>query len=238
MLQAIPLVDRRQHPRAQLSLPLRLRWLGPFRSEIEITQSLDVSREGLLFYRPEPCPLRSRVWATLPFDLGEESPQPETPGRVVRLKKTRTGGYLVGVHLENPRRRRAVSFWPERRASPRVPLSLPIGIRTEGEPWSEESVTVDVSDVGLRFPSARVYSVGDSLRVKLSWGKWEYEGEILAHVARVSAAVEATDAPFADIAIALEGHGKLAAIERTARRHFLSEPNRRGTALASVRFLR
>jgi hypothetical protein len=234
MLQAIPLVDRRQHPRAQLSLPLRLRWLSPFRSEIEITQSVDVSREGLLFYRPEPCPLHSRVWATLPFEVGEESPQPETPGRVVRLKKTQTGGYLVGVHLENPRRRRSVSFWPERRASPRVPLSLPIGIRTDGEPWSEESVTVDVSDVGLRFPSARVYSVGDSLRVKPSWGK----GEILAHVARVSAAVEATDAPFSDIAIAWEGHGKPAAIERTTRRHVLSEPNRRGTPFASLRSLR
>ncbi len=234
MLQAIPLVDRRQHPRAQLSLPLRLRWLGPFRSEIEITQSVDVSREGLLFYRPEPCPLHSRVWATLPFELGEESPQPETPGRVLRLKKTRIGGYLVGVHLENPRRRRAVSFWPERRASPRVPLSLPIGIRTDGEPWSEESVTLDVSDVGLRFPSARVYSVGDPLRVKLSWGK----GEILAHVARVSGAAEATDAPFADIAIAWGGHGKLAANERTTQRHFLREPNRRGTVSASLRSLR
>src|SRR5579863_3744699 len=73
-------VDLRKHPRAQLKLPARIRWHGPIGMRLEITQTVDVSRDGMLFHRSEACDRLARMWVAFPFDPeGGPVTQPETP---------------------------------------------------------------------------------------------------------------------------------------------------------------
>lgn len=53
----------------------------------------------------------------------------------------------------------------ERRTSPRRPLALPIRVRPEHIPWFEETMTLDISNEGLRFLSSREYEPGQHLIV-------------------------------------------------------------------------
>ncbi len=62
--------DLRKHPRAQLKLPARIRWHGPIGMRLEITETTDVSRDGMLFHRGEPCDRMARMWVAFPFDPG------------------------------------------------------------------------------------------------------------------------------------------------------------------------
>lgn len=187
MFRPAPVLERRRRPRAQLNLPVRLRWLGPFRTVVEIAKTMDTARDGFLFYRPEECPLNVRVWVTLPFDSEDPGTQPETPGRVVRVHYTPRGGHLVAVRFERPLIHNGEFNFAERRASPRVPLSVPIRVRTGVSPWAEETMTLDLAHGGARLETVRLYSPGDVLRVKLSCGKWTGAGEIRAEVERVEA---------------------------------------------------
>ncbi len=154
---------------------------------IEIARTMDTARDGLLFYRPEECPVNVRVWVTLPFDSGDPGTQPETPGRVARVHYTPRGGHLVALHFERPLVHNGEFHFTERRTSPRVPLSVPIRVRTGINPWAEDTMTLDVADGGARLETVRLYSPGDVLRVKLSCGKWAGVGEIRAEVERVEA---------------------------------------------------
>ena len=49
MPESVSPVDLRKSPRARLHLPARIRWLGPLGMRLEITETIDVSREGLLY---------------------------------------------------------------------------------------------------------------------------------------------------------------------------------------------
>ena len=177
--------EQRRHPRAQLRLPVRLRWLGPFSSHFEICQTLDVSRSGLLISRPEASQDQSRVWVTFPFEIDAPGPQPETPARVVRAKTTANGNQLVALELEPLTHPLASSFEGERRKDPRVPLAVPISVRAAGVPWAEEAMTLDVSSSGVRFETSRLYNEGDKLRVRLNLNGWTRRGEFSALVVRV-----------------------------------------------------
>lgn len=177
--------ERRKHPRAQLQLPVRLRWVGPFGSQLEFCRSVDASRSGLLIYRPEASQDHLRVWVTFPYDSGASEPQPETPARVVRTRTTPSGEQLVALELESPARRPVPLLGLERRASARAPLAIPISVRPAGAPWPEEAMTLEVSNSGVLFESSRLFDVGEEVRVKLSFGDWGRNGDVPARVVRV-----------------------------------------------------
>lgn len=187
MLRAAPVLERRLHPRAQLNLPVRMRWLGPFRTVIEIAQTVDVGRGGFLFLRPEECPLNVRVWVTLRFDSEDPGTQPEIPGRTVRVHTTPAGRHGVAVRFERPRADNGAFFFQERRTCRRVPLSVPVRVRADSSPWAEEIMTLDVADGGVRLETAWLYSPGEILHVGLPYGKSAHTGDIKAEVERVEA---------------------------------------------------
>jgi len=190
----------RRHPRAQLQLPVRIRWPCPLGMRLEVTHTFDVSRGGLLVYRIDPCELQARVWVAFPFDSAAAmSAQPETPARVVRVERVAKGACRVALHLESPPRSAPRPRAEERRSSERIPFALPIFVRAAGTPWPEESMTQDISRAGARFLAARICSQGDQLLATLSWGEWARAGEIPARVVRVvSHADPPGAAPLAD----------------------------------------
>lgn len=184
MSRAALLVEERQHPRARLRLPVRLRWVGPLGSLLEVSQTVDASRSGLLVYLADSCMEGTRVWVTFPFDPAATEVQPEMPARVVRVERTPSGGHLAALQLET--RPRTTCLLPfERRKKPRVPLGLPVRVRLADTVWPEETMTLDVSEGGLAIESARLCQPGDRVRVQLPNGQWTRSGEspaIIVHV--------------------------------------------------------
>jgi hypothetical protein len=173
----------------QLNLPVRLRWLAPLGQLTEVTETLDVSRGGLLVNRPEPCGVSAALWVTFPFDPTLELVQPETPACVVRVKDTPAGGHWVGIAFNLPERHAAPACAGDvdRRRRERVRLALPIRVWLAGSPWPEETMTVDVSEDGVLFCTARMYSVGDAVRVGLPPGILRRQpAQVPARVVRVA----------------------------------------------------
>jgi len=187
MLHAAELTEQRRHLRAQLNLPVRLRWLGPLGPVMEVTETLDVSRDGLLFWRTEPTPLNAKVWVTFPYHPDETDTQPETPARVARVKDTPAGGHLVAVEFETERQHPAGAVQPDQRRSKRFALALPVRVRLPGRPWPEETMTIDVSDGGVLFRTSRLYAVGDTVQIALPYGRWASRGEVTGRVIRIQA---------------------------------------------------
>ncbi len=150
---------------------------------LELTESVDLSRDGLLIHRQKPCELHSRVWIVWPFEPeAAGSVVPETPGRIARVVPDHAGGYWVGVRLEHPVQRPAEQ---ERRRAERVPLALPIFLRLAGTPWPEESMTHDLSPRGVRFETPHLYLVGQEVIAQIPWGDWSTKGQIHGRVVRV-----------------------------------------------------
>lgn len=181
------LVEQRKHPRAVLRLPARIRWQGPLGMRLEVTQTINVSREGVLLYRDEDSlALMSRVWIAFPFEASSNADaQPETPARIVRVDPEPNGGYRVGLQLRSAHRGVPPAGRPERRASTRVPFSLPIFVRPAESPWPEESMTHDFSRSGMRFETSHIYTIGETVLAKIPWGEWAKAGEISGRVVRV-----------------------------------------------------
>ena len=185
MFRPPPSLDLRKHPRALLQMPVRIRWHGALGTRLETTHTIDVSREGLLVQRAEPCEVEARIWVAFPYYPKEgTSVQPETPATVVRVERDAVGGFRVALRFDSPRRapRPVVK---ERRKHPRIPFALPIFVRPVGTPWPEESMTRDVSRAGARFETSHIYSTGDEVLAKIPWGDWEGSGEIRGRVVRV-----------------------------------------------------
>jgi len=181
------LVEQRRHPRAHLALPARLRWQGPLGMRLELTETIDVARDGVLVHRGEDSlALMSRVWIVFPFDADDSAPaQPETPAHIVRVEQKSAGGYRVALQLEQPRRQSRVPFQRERRATPRVQFSLPIFVRPAATPFPEESMTRDFSRSGVLFETSHIYTAGEDVLAKVAWGEWAKAGEIAGRVFRV-----------------------------------------------------
>src|ERR1700722_14905642 len=113
-------IELRKHPRAQLKLPVRIRWQGSLGMRLEITETIDVSRGGLLIRRNDPHPAPSRVWVAFPFNpVAAGAVQPETPARIVRSEPHPSGGYRLALRLELPPRVGARARGSERRQTPR-----------------------------------------------------------------------------------------------------------------------
>jgi hypothetical protein len=180
-------VELRKHPRAQLKLPVRIRWRGPIGMRLEITETVDVSRDGMLFHRSEACDRQARMWVAFPFDpAAGAATQPETPARVVRVEPdAKDGGHWIAVKFENVARSPQLPAGRERRGSERIPFALPIFVRLAGTPWPEEFMTQDISQHGTRFETSHIYAPGDKVLAKIPWGEWSKTGEVAGRVVRV-----------------------------------------------------
>lgn len=185
--------EQRRATRAQLNLPVRIRWQGPLGQSIEIAETLDVSRTGVLFYRTQPMHVAERLWVTYPFS--KESPaQPETPARVVRVKTTPGGGQLVALELKPLPRSTPAGLAASRRRTTRTAVALPLTIRPLNMPWGEEAMTLDVSDAGIRVTTTRQYQVGETVRVSLAAGRWAIaHGELPARIVRIDAVPDSVE---------------------------------------------
>lgn len=186
MIEPVKTVEQRKHPRAQLKLPVRVRWRGPLGMRLESTHTVDVAREGISLHRVEPCEVHSCVWLAMPYNSKLASVvQPEIPARVVRVEKEADGGFHVALHLPSDARNSARPMGRERRAFARTPSALPIFVREGGSAWPEECMTQNIARCGGRLEAMHRHERGDTVFVKIPWGEWEQAGEIAARVVRV-----------------------------------------------------
>ncbi len=188
----------REHHRVRIRLPARLRWTTPFGQKIELSETMDVSRGGLLLSSRELHAAGMSLWVTFPYDASLPEGQPEVLSRVVRCSELSPAPrtFAMAIHFEGPacssnghRARRD----PERRSSPRRLLAIPIRVRQENVPWFEETMSLDFSPRGMRFRSHREYDAGELLRIALedaSSTSWPGSGEFRAKVVRVSPAAD------------------------------------------------
>src|SRR2546425_4551079 len=77
-------MDRREHRRVRMSLPVRLRWAAPLGQRIELSETFDVSRGGLLVFTKVPHVTGVPLWVTFPYDASPPDGQPEVLTHVVR----------------------------------------------------------------------------------------------------------------------------------------------------------
>jgi len=77
-------MDSREHRRVRMRLPVRLRWTTPFAQKIELGESIDVSRGGLLVSTKEPHASGVPLWVTFPYDASLGDGQPEMLARIIR----------------------------------------------------------------------------------------------------------------------------------------------------------
>jgi hypothetical protein len=185
--------DQRRLVRAPLSLPVRIRWLGPFGLETEITQTVNASRAGLLILTMHQHGEGSPVWVTFPYDSERTSAEPEIPGSVTRCISSPEGTHAIGIKFQ---RNRQLFMRFDRRQNPRVPLALLIRVTQSDRdpsgsyphavaPWPEETMTMDVSPNGLRFCTLRLYAADQHISVSLPDGRWLDGGKKRARVVRV-----------------------------------------------------
>src|SRR5437667_11331965 len=77
-------MDSREHRRVRMRLPVRMRWTTPFGQKIELGQSIDVSRSGLLVSTKEFHTPGVALWGTFPYDASLSDAQPKTLARAAR----------------------------------------------------------------------------------------------------------------------------------------------------------
>ena len=198
-------MDRREHHRAQLRLPVRIRWNTPFGQKTEVCKTLDISRGGLLVPCQDAHAPGVGLWVTFPYDSSLGDGQPEMLAKVVRVGPARNGNgnrsmgeglneRAVALRFTLPSHPEANGHGrgkePERRDSPRRALALPVRVRPEHVPWFEEAMTIDASAHGLRFLSSREYQEGDRLLVSFEQtasAPWPTGSETAARVLRIRA---------------------------------------------------
>jgi len=198
-------MDRREHHRAQLRLPVRIRWNTPFGQKTEVCKTLDISRGGLLVPCQETHAAGVPMWVTFPYDASLGDGQPEMVAKVVRVGSAHNGNGRKATHESASQQSVALRFAlpprpesngngrekeRERRESPRRALALPVRVRPERVPWFEEAMTINVSAHGLRFLSSREYQEGDRLLVSFepaASAPWPSASETAARVLRFDA---------------------------------------------------
>lgn len=117
-------MDSRQRRRVQMRLPVRLRWTTPFGQKIELVDTIDVSRSGLLVSTKEPHSPGMTAWATFPYDAWLADGQPEILARVVRCDEV-----LEVIRATNAREKVQAPRAPERERSAKLDqLARALGI--------------------------------------------------------------------------------------------------------------
>lgn len=188
----------REHHRVRIRLPARLRWTTPFGQKIELSQTMDLSRGGLLVSTKELHAVGVLLWVTFPYDASIPEGQPEVIARIVRCDALPSAPrtFALAIHFEGLVRSsngHRTARGPERRGSPRRSLAVPIRVRPENVPWFEETMSLDFSPRGMRFRSHREYATGELLRIAFedaSSTSWPCPGEFRATVVRVSPAAD------------------------------------------------
>jgi len=201
-------MDRREHHRAQLNLPVRIRWNTPFGHKTEVCRTLDISRGGLLVPCQETHAAGAPLRVTFPYDTSLGDGQPEMAAKVVRVGRARNGNgsnssnkgsneRAVALHFALPFRPESNGNGhakePERREGPRRPLAVPVRVRPERIPWFEEAMTIDVSARGLRFLSSREYQERERLLISfepMASAPWPTASETAGRVLRIEAIPE------------------------------------------------
>ncbi len=200
-------MDRREHRRVRMSLPVRLRC-----QKIELCETFDASRNGLLVFTKAPHVTGVPLWVTFPYDASPPDGQPEILARVVRcgewleviratnarekVQAQSTSKQERSVKLDQPvQHAHSVSNGnghrrePERRRSPRRVLALPVRVRPGRVPWFEEAMAIDFSTHGMRFRSHREYQLGDHLNIAFAdsaSAPWPGSREFRTMVVRVA----------------------------------------------------
>ncbi|HTQ86743.1 MAG TPA: PilZ domain-containing protein [Candidatus Solibacter sp.] len=191
-LQAMPGSEGRERPRVRTELAIRVRQIGPPRESMEVTTTLDVSRNGVLFRTRQPYEMHSTVWVIVPYDPKSMGGDVEFPATVVRIDNSADGTAEVAVRFHSARsdptpinvRERSVMQLPtERRSKERSKMNLPIRVR--GEDGSEVTETVDISRTGTLFRASRSYTVGQHVWVALPFKDDEKPEEIESRVVRI-----------------------------------------------------
>ena len=189
----------RSYRRVRMRLPARLRWITPFGQKIELAETVDVCRSGLLLTSVESHTTGVPLWVTFPYDASFRDGQPEVLARVAHCGESSAAprAFAAAIHFDRSARTDAngnrSSHDPERRGSPRRTLSVPIRVRPEHVPWFEEAMSLDFSPRGMRFRSHREYAQGQMLRIALgdaSSTSWPGSGESCAKVVRILPAAD------------------------------------------------
>jgi hypothetical protein len=184
--------NQRLRGRVRLDIQVRIRQAGPPRSLTEVTRTLDVSRNGLLFRTREPYDLRSIVWVTFPYNADALVSEPEAPATVVRIDPKPGGDTEIAVQFHSSHADRFTSSsqaappprqQSDRRVRSRVRMSLPIRVRDGGA--AEESVTLDVSRAGVLFESQHPYPLGHTVWVTMPYQAGQKQDEVPARVVRI-----------------------------------------------------
>ncbi len=218
--------ERRHRPRVLLELPVRIRWLGPFGLETEITQSRNVSRGGLLVTSANARQTGSLLWATFPYDPAVAFTESETPGKVVRcaenfaIRNAPANTIAIEFHhhdlilqndvlAQNNSSNRTTR--DDRRLHARIALAFLIRVERigrdsslpsreiESDRWPEETMTVEVSPAGMLFCTLRIYEVGDLLTIAALPGRKLSVGERRARVVRIARPF--ADSPLSHVAV-------------------------------------
>ena len=165
--------DQRFRQRVRMDMPVRIRQMPPPREYMEIKNTLDVSRNGILFRTRERYELNSIIWVTMPYTAGSHQKDPEFPGTVVRVIKMPDGDTEIGVQFHSAHADRwhhsvySVPGKPitstEKREKNRVRMTLPVRVRSGM--LMDESVTLDVSRTGILFVSSQPYTAGQKVFV-------------------------------------------------------------------------
>jgi PilZ domain len=188
----MPGSEGRERPRVRTELAIRVRQIGPPRESMEVTTTLDVSRNGVLFRTRQPYEMHSTVWVIVPYDPKSMGGDVEFPATVVRVDNAADGSAEVAVRFHSARsdptpvnvRERSVMQLPsERRSKDRSKLVLPIRVR--GENGSEETQTVDISRNGVLFKATRPYTVGQHVWLAVPFKPEETPEEIESRVVRI-----------------------------------------------------
>ena len=79
-------MDSREHRRVRMRLPVRLRWTTPFGQKIELGETIDVSRGGLLVSTTARHDSGVTLWVTFPYDASLGDGQPEMSAQIVRCE--------------------------------------------------------------------------------------------------------------------------------------------------------
>jgi len=185
--------DLRTRSRIRLELLARIRQIAPPRNLVEVTRTLDVSRNGIMFRTREPYDASTTVWVTMPFVENALAKDIEFPASVVRVSRQADGFAEIAVQFHSAhadRFRSSYQVEPPRAAPdpnaqkrrPRVKMTLPIRVRDKKN--AEESVTVDVSRTGVLFRTDHNYTPGDSVMVCIPYQPAGQVQEVPAVVVR------------------------------------------------------
>ena len=223
----LPSRERRHRPRVLLELPVRIRWLGPFGLETEITQTRNAGRGGLLVSGDGPRQCGSLLWATFPYDAAVAFTESETPGKVVRCANDASADnarhntiaiafHQVDLHPNgdavSENNSSDHSGRNDRRRNARIVLAYLIRVERcdkssrasesqelDQSSFPEETMTVEVSPAGMLFCTLRIYEVGEQLVIASQLGRKLSGGERLARVVHIGAAQK--DSPLSHVAV-------------------------------------